>query len=421
MPSGILSARGAMRKLPKAVSPRNLVRNPSFEIDLYGWNWTGGTLIRVNTWAWRGLWSARYQGSTGGGGILAHVNYDQVAIEPGRQAGFRIVVNPTVNPGGFGLFGRWHNEAGAAIGGYFVLAKAPRDSGNFFGTIEHELRGISPVAPPGAAYGLFGLYSINGGTYDFLIDAALVTQDLVNREPHRPREGMDICPYGAGDEEEWSWDRPKLPHKSSSVRNTTRVSFARNPSVEVDASKMAGYQTDGVLARDPASRIVPVRVVGDADDGAAYAEWTVVASPTGYALLYFGDPDDLPGTAMPVSNLDVSISVASAKVPSAVPAEAKMYMLTVTFLNSGQYAFAKGYSVTPTLAWQRMAMLGMEEYPASTGVTSVPNTPPRWAMAAIWLTGLTPGAVYTVHTDRVMSRSDDGEVYPNDTTYFPRV
>jgi hypothetical protein len=261
------------------------------------------------------------------------------------------------------------------------------------------------------------LVAKGAGTYDFYFDGVMITQDLIDRNVVRPGEGLDVPPLAIGSDPEYEWEGGlTLAHNARSVRKSNKVNWTRNPSVEVDATLMAGYKTDASLVREAASRITPTRITPDADEGTASAEWAVVASATGQAILYLGDPENVPGTASPVHNQEITVTAASIK--ALLPAGAQAYLLGETFLRDGTRVYGKGYAITPDGSWQRMSVSGMEEFPKDAGATTVPNRPPRWAMAAFWLTGLPAGWTGTVRTDRGLVRRDHLGNDPGDAGYY---
>lgn len=410
---GVVTGQGARINSRRRMAT-NLIVNPSFGTDLVGWlSATAVTRTRSADWSWEGGWSMRCQGSRPASGALAYVILPGVGV-PGKTIGFRLTANVLSNPGGLRLMAQTVNAAGTVGSPYVALTPAARDPGIFNGTGEWEWRGLYTMPADAHANVYLFFTAVTGGTADVYIDAALASLDLIDRNINRPVEGLDVPPYGDGDDPEWEW--LGTPHASQSRRKPNKVNWVRNPSVELDATKMAGYKTNASLAREALSRSTPTRITTDGDEGGASAEWSVVASATGQAILYLGDPEDVAVTGARVHNQEITVVAASIK--ASLPPGATVYLLVETFLKDGTRAYAKGYQVTPDGSWQRMSVTGMEEFPADAGVTSVANRPPRWALGAFWLYGLPAGWTGTVKTDRGLIRRDHLGVPTSAPRYF---
>ncbi len=381
----------------------NLCKNPSLELDLAGWVASSGvTLTRSQDWAWDGGWSGRVQRTTTGVAGLATYRVD--GLTAGKGVGARTTINVLANSSvGFSLYAVYYTAANVYIGESY-LPNAPRGTAGYTGLGEWELRGVGGAVANVGRVDIV-LVAKGAGTYDFYFDAVMISQDLIDRSVNRPGEGLDVPPPVIGSDPEGEWEGGiALAHNARSIRKSNKVNWTRNPSVEVNATLMAGYKTDGALVREAASRITPTRITADADEGTACAEWAVTASATGQAILYLGDPENVAATASPVHNQELTVSAASIK--ALLPAGAQAYLLGETFLRDGTRVYGKGYAITPDGSWQRMFVSGMEEFPVGAGATTVPNRPPRWAMAAFWLTGLPAGWTGTVRTDRGLTRRD---------------
>lgn len=407
----------------------NLIVQPSFEAAsiVFGANGlsvagTGAFANHVTDWSWRGGKSARVGCSSIGAGSLFCWHND-VPCEEGKVLGYRQVIRAVTNQGLFPVV-QWFNSAGTVIS-TAAMTNAPRELTNsttgFTGTGEWEFRAIA-TAPAGATKCRVGLYAVAAGAFNVYLDSQLASHDLIDRNATRPGEGWDVPPYGDGDMEDWQW--LGTPHASQSRKRDVRVNYVRNPSVEADATRLAGYQANivgGFLTVDTATKFTPTRTAADAFHGSACAEWSVTI-PTGStgAMLYLGDPGDCLGTAMPVSNQDLSITSAAIKPVSALPAGAQIYNLIETYSNAGTRQYGKGYAITnpPAGAWQQMSVSGMEEFPSEASASNVPNTPPRWAFSAFWVTGLTAGQTYTFRTDSGLVRPDVLQTTPPDFNYF---
>ena len=406
----------------------NLCIDPAFEGTLGSHTPADATITFTTdtSWKWVGTRSGRFSGTVNSGFIISRTWLTE--IQEGKRFGYRATINVITNTGALGVFVQYFNASGGNVGTRLLQA-APRHpaSGHswpFTGTGETDVRVIDALAvPAGAISASVGFFSQGvAGTYDFLVDAIMATHDLIDRNPTRPGEGWDVPPFGWGNMPDWEW--LGTINGSKSRKRLVRVNWSNNPSAEISAAKQVGYQVHG--AGDPipdapnlATRFLPSRTNTDSYHGSYSTQWTFTAPSNGMIRLFNGDPEDLTDTGMPVSNQDLTLCVGAIKMVTPPPPGALVYCLLETFTSAG-WAYAKGYSQTPSGSWDIMSLQGMEEFPSEAGQNNVnvPNRPPKYVLFGFYIIGLTAGTEYTIRTDWSLLRADVLQTTPPDFDYF---
>lgn len=215
-----LAGSVAVNSAPKL---KNLIPNPSFEVDTSTWTTqgAGATITRVNTFASVGSWSGRLLYSGASANPLAAQSYaNGFAVVPGQTYSARAVVSLDALVGSSVNIGiQWFNSVGTYIG----ISSGSSPSG----AIAVQTFTMSAVAPANAAVGrvVVGCTGPTATSLDMRIDACIAV------------EGATLPPYFDGATAGCSWDG--AANGSSSTRELNGT-FTNGPTVGVPGFTQGG-------------------------------------------------------------------------------------------------------------------------------------------------------------------------------------